>query len=97
MAMRSSSVFQAQSPGSGRRTLTCLRQDALLQIADRASAESAQDEIGRDQRDATPRHGGAWLLADQPVLQQHLDLAVAVGQAAGGDLGAGDGLLEDDD
>lgn len=36
-------------------------------------------------------------LADRPVLQQHLDLAGAVGQAAGGDLGAGDGLLEDDD
>jgi hypothetical protein len=60
-------------------------QELLLQLADPADAQTAQQQIRGDQRDAATRHRGAWLFADQAVAHQQLDLAVAVGQPPRGD------------
>jgi hypothetical protein len=54
-----------------------------------------QHQVRRDQGNA--RHGCARLFADQAMAQQHLDVTIAVGHAALGDLGAGDRLVEGDD
>jgi hypothetical protein len=63
------------------------RQRPLLTLAGLTAAQTPRHQI-RDQRDATSRHPGAWLFADQAVVQQELDLAVAVGQPPRGDVGA---------
>ncbi len=74
-----------------------LRKDALLQLADRADAEATQQYIRGNQGAAAARQGSTWLFANQALLQEHLDLAVTIGQTSGGDLGTRDRLLEDDD
>jgi hypothetical protein len=69
----------------------------VLKLADPAHTKPPQHQVGRDQRDSAARHAGARLFADQAMPQQQLHLAVAVGHAAGGNVGASDRLVEDDD